>query len=55
MTRRERDRVTRVYFRAMRRWMETRSSVRLAQLWRLVNCLAERLAGHDRPSLFGGI
>ena len=53
MTRRERDRISHAYFRALRRWLQTRSSVRLVELWRLVNCLAERLAKSDQLTLFG--
>jgi hypothetical protein len=55
MTRACRERLAHAYFRAVRRWMEARTGARQAQLYRLANAIAERLAGHDRPNLFGGI
>jgi len=55
MSESERRRVLRIFFRATGRALQTTSSARSKELWRLAERLAERLAGHDRPNLFGGI
>ena len=51
MNRRQRDRLFRAYFKAMRRSLTTRSNARSRELYRV----AAWIADHDRPTLFGGI
>jgi hypothetical protein len=45
-------RTRRAYFRAMRRMLTTRSNERFLQLWRLAECLANRIAKRGQLSLF---
>jgi hypothetical protein len=54
VSRGEYARVERAYFNAMQRLFTVRSEARFRQLHRLAGCLADRLAGHDALSLFGG-
>jgi hypothetical protein len=49
-----RARIARAYFRTMGRLCVTSSPQRYAELDALANRLAEKLAGYDQLTLFGG-
>ena len=54
MTRRDHDRLTRAWFRVMKRALATKSSARFSQLYDLAVRIAGRIADRRQISLFGG-